>query len=128
MTGTHKVLIADDDADLRGLLAEYLADKGYEVMEAGDGLEAFAKYHSLRPDIVVTDMNMPISSGRELTRQLHLLAPGLPIIVISGYYSKSELDAMRRLGARASVEKPFHPQELADLIRKLLRNTKEVPT
>src|ERR1700733_14793564 len=79
-----KILIIDDDAQIRRMLERALTGVGYEVVEAkdgDDGLKAFAKH---RPELVVTDIVMPDREGLETIRELRRLAPHLPVIAISG--------------------------------------------
>ncbi len=118
----YKVLIVDDDSDIRAVIAEYLADKGYEVAEAEDGQDGLVKFDLARPDIVVTDMKMPKISGQKLISRLHHIAPDMPIIAITGHHTESELYAIQRLGATAGLIKPFSLRELAEMIQSLLQH------
>ena len=114
-----KILIVDDDEEIRAELAEYLQHKGYEVEEAADGLEALAKFEASPADIVITDMKMPRCPGDELTRRLRAIDPDLPVIIITGHYAKPDLESARKAGATAVFKKPVRLSELSQLLKRL---------
>lgn len=119
---THrKVMVVDDEPDVRAEIAEYLTDEGYEVIEAENGLDALIKFDAIPCDIVVTDMKMPNVSGQELAWRLHHMAPDVPIIAITGHHTSNELYMMQWLGFTAGLEKPFGAGELAEIIKSLLQ-------
>ena len=110
-SGMAKILVVDDDPEVREILAETLVEFGYGVTQAGSGEEALPVLEA-RPDIdlVITDVRMPGMSGLELVEQARARRVGLKVIVISGYFLPQPI-AVRFL------KKPFHMQELASAVR-----------
>jgi two-component system cell cycle sensor histidine kinase/response regulator CckA len=85
----RRILVVDDEADLRGLVARAFRDRGYEVVEAADGLSGLdvARSTSVPFDLVVTNSRMPHLSGPQLVECLRQLSPDLPIIHLSGSHA-----------------------------------------
>jgi len=91
-----RVLVVDDDAEIRTLLSRHLRRLGYTVEEAGDGEEALALVGKVVPDVVVTDMAMPRLDGLGLLKALQRQDPDLPVIVLTGHGSfENAIQAMR---------------------------------
>jgi len=116
-----RVLVTDDDADLRGEIVEYLARKGLEVEEAGDGEEAVERLIALRPDVLVMDLEMPALDGISAFRQISDL-PDQACEVILMSASDGEIERARELGCRQVMRKPFSLANLHDYIRSLSGN------
>lgn len=121
------VLVIDDDDIVRGLLVRALTGARYTVIEAADGQEGLARARSHTPDIVVTDLVMPVQEGVEIIMTLHRERPRLPIIAISGGVTNSKLylDIAGKIGARRILPKPFTPKELIHLIEQVLEEAKQ---
>jgi DNA-binding response OmpR family regulator len=122
VTDQGRIVVADDDADIRRLVTFVLRRRGYEVVEATDGDEALTAIRRERPDLAVLDVMMPGLTGPEVT---HALAtdPGLattPVILLSAKGQASEVAAGLASGARAYLVKPFAPRELAASVEGLL--------
>jgi DNA-binding response OmpR family regulator len=114
-----KVLLIDDDDDVRAWLCEALREQGYHIEEAHDGPTGLAKLNASRPDLVLLDFAMPGMNGAEVARHIRTAAPTLPIIIATGYADTAALDGV--LGATTVLlRKPFAGEELAALIRNLL--------
>jgi PAS domain S-box-containing protein len=119
-TGT--ILLAEDDAMLRAMIARALQEEGYTVLEAADGAEALAvaQRHEGPLALLVTDMVMPGLSGRELAQQVSLLRPGLPVLSMSGYTD----DEIVRRGlleeGRDFLPKPFSTESLLEMVRTMV--------
>lgn len=104
-----RVLLVDDEPDIRRLLSRYLGRLGYTVQEAADGEEAVALVKAAIPDVVVTDMAMPRLDGLGLLEQLRSVDPGLPVIVLTGHGSFENVIAAMRCGAAFDyLVKPLH--------------------
>ncbi|HWR20322.1 MAG TPA: response regulator, partial [Verrucomicrobiae bacterium] len=107
MTGA-RILLVDDEPEIRRLLSRYLQRLGYTVREAEDGEAAVAAATVEIPDVVITDMSMPRLGGLELLEQLRNMDPGLPVIVLTGHGSiENVIAAMRRGAAFDYLLKPL---------------------
>ncbi len=112
----HAILVVEDDAQLRRYLAEVLEDAGYQVLLADCGSSALDVMAQARVDVVLTDLVMPGQDGVSLIAALRKQQPGLRIIAMSGR-SRTDLvmdslDMVRVLGADATLQKPFSPEDL----------------
>jgi DNA-binding response OmpR family regulator len=112
------VLVIDDDESLLRLMRRALQRAGFDVAEATDGRAGVEQFRARRPDLVVTDLKMPIQDGFATLREIRAEAPAAKVIAISGYYRESgdSLQRARELGADDVLEKPFMP---ADLVGKV---------
>lgn len=121
----RRILLVEDDEDLRNAISLELEASGYEVVETGNGIEALkhlegsACGHS-EVNLVITDIVMPELSGLELIEQIKLKKPALPIIVISGFINTVTVQSLSRLGVSAILEKPFTPSNLQKEINALV--------
>ncbi len=120
MTEIPRILIVDDEPEIREELAEYLTGKGCRVMVAGDGPEGLAKFRAEPCDLVITDMKMPGMAGDEVIRHLRQITPGLPIIVLTGHYSTKDAEGAKQAGAAAVFNKPVKLRALYELLKTLL--------
>ena len=118
-----RILVIDDDADMRSVLEQSLQAAGYEVDLAETGLEGMAHFHSKPVDVVVTDLIMSQQEGLETIIKFRNEFPGIPIIAISGNTAaKPLLTIARRLGAAAILQKPFPPDHLISEVQRALRS------
>jgi CheY-like chemotaxis protein len=112
------VLVIDDDPDVRGFVAEALADEGYRVRNCGDGASGLKAFADERPDLVVLDFVMPLMSGAEVARAMLQQAPGQKILFVSGY---SETDAIKKVAPGSPLlPKPFRSAALCKAVRGAL--------
>jgi len=119
---TKRILVVEDQADLRGILRDLLAGSGYEFIEASDGDEGVAKAKSDRPDLILMDIQLPVIDGYEATRQIKA-DPNLtatPIIAVSSFAMKGDEEKARASGCDHYVTKPYSPLQLLRIIRGLL--------
>jgi CheY-like chemotaxis protein len=109
------ILVVDDESSVRFLLRMIFETAGFEVIEAQDGAAALKRMKDVRPDLVVTDLMMPVMAGRQFIALLrsHPETASIPIIVTSAQLSIPP-DA-----ADAVVSKPFEPDELLETARRL---------
>lgn len=116
------ILVAEDDADLRSLVAFKLASRGHDVVQVVDGAEALASVRSHRPDVVVLDITMPGVSGLDAARQIRddPALSDLPIIMLTARAGSADVEAGLDTGADDYVIKPFSPRELALRVEGLL--------
>jgi CheY-like chemotaxis protein len=115
------ILTVDDSPEMRQLLSLALRRSGYHVATAGDGREALEQLTHTRPDLVITDIHMPVMDGLQLIQQVRArFGPSLPIVVISGEASPAQRQAALQLGANEFVRKPFVLASLRSSIEELL--------
>jgi DNA-binding response OmpR family regulator len=115
-----RILVADDDSDLRGLIAFTLSQAGYDVQTAQDGATALASFERERPDLLLLDINMPPPNGLEVCRTIrsHSL---LPIMMLTVRDHEDDLIAAFECGVDDYLSKPFSPRVLLARVRALLR-------
>ncbi|MDQ3078247.1 MAG: PAS domain-containing protein [Pseudomonadota bacterium] len=117
-SGAASVLVIDDDPDVRGFIADSLAEYGHRVHQAADGEAGLELFREERPDLVVLDFVMPGLSGADVARQILAEMPGQPILFVSGY---SETEAIHRVAPAAPLlVKPFRADALDAAIRDAL--------
>lgn len=114
------LLIVDDEAPLRGVIAERLAEEGFEVTEADSGERAIALLQDFAFDIVISDLRLPGVNGQQVIEAALERYPGIIAIVVTGYGTvKDAVDALKR-GAADFVTKPFQFDELMHVLRTSL--------
>ena len=112
------MLIIDDDPDVRGFMAEALADQQYRVREAADGKSGLKAYRDDQPDLVVLDFVMPEMSGADVASEILAKQPDQKILFVSGY---SETDAIKRIAPNAPLlSKPFRADALCKAVQRAL--------
>jgi CheY-like chemotaxis protein len=115
------VLVVDDEADIRCVMAEVLRLQGYTVLEAADAPEALRQLHETRPDMLVTDVGLPNGmNGRQLADQVRVQWPQMPVLLVTGY---AESTVMRNETLPAQMElltKPFAMMALAERVGAML--------
>ena len=117
-TKTDKILLVDDEEGIRKILGLSLEDMGYTVETAANGAEALERYESFRPDIVLTDIKMPVMDGIELLQKLKRENPDTEVIMITGH---GELDlAIKSLKYEATdfVTKPINDDVLEIALKR----------
>jgi len=120
MNDPARIIVVDDDAQLTRVLRTGLKSRGYEVRTAPDGALALETFNEWQPDLVITDLAMPVMDGLELCRQLRAVSQ-VPIIVLSAKgEEKTKIEALD-LGADDFVTKPFGIDELFARVRAALR-------
>ena len=116
----YKILIADDEAEIRSLLKLYLENDGYSVVEAKDGAEALIKIKEHSPDLCVLDIMMPELDGYQVLRKMRECS-NIPVIILSAKDADSEKILGLNLGADDYLSKPFNPLEAVARINSNLR-------
>jgi DNA-binding response OmpR family regulator len=116
-----RVLVADDDADIRDLVEFKLTRAGYAVESVADGLSAWASFEHDPPQLVVLDVMMPGLSGMEVLRRIRLSATAsVPVLLLSAKSRDSDVDNGFAVGADDYIIKPFSPRELLDRVDAML--------
>jgi len=122
-----RILVVDDDAAIRRALLAELTAAGYEVLEAGDGAEGFRTFVEAEPELVLTDLAMPVADGFDLVRRVREQGE-TPVIVLSVRGGDADKIRALDLGADDYVVKPFSVAELLARVRaQLRRSTHEGP-
>jgi DNA-binding response OmpR family regulator len=120
-----KVLIIDDDPDIRLIVRVSLSRHGFTVAEAVSGPDGLRAARDDRPDVIVLDVMMPEMDGPATLRAL-LADPavaGIPVVFLTAKAMRSEVDRLRALGAAGVLLKPFDPLSLAAELEAVLRGT-----
>ena len=117
-----RLLVADDEKNIREGLAAGLELAGYEVVVAADGSEAFKRFHKGDIDLVISDLKMPGLSGEELLKKILNEIPDFPVIILTAHGTvESAVEAMR-LGAWNFLSKPVNLDHLCELVKQALAN------
>lgn len=116
-----KVLVAEDDRNIRAGLCEILEAEGYRAVPANDGQEALALFAKEQPDFVCLDIMMPGLNGYDVCRELRRLAPAVPIVFISAKSEEVDKVIGLELGADDFIVKPFGVKEVVARIRAVTR-------
>ncbi|HEY6230132.1 MAG TPA: response regulator [Pyrinomonadaceae bacterium] len=117
------ILIVDDFDDTRLLLRTWLQKKGFHVVEAENGNRAVAVAESVRPDLIIMDVEMPELDGLAATRKIRELSglAAVPIVAVSAYGADQYRDHALAAGCNEYVSTPFEPDDLEQLIRALIQ-------
>ena len=122
MSVVPHLLFIDDEATLRGLMAERLTERGFDVVEADSGERALQLLDQFAFDVVITDLRLPGIDGARVIEAARDRYPGIVAIVITGFGTvKDAVDAMQR-GASDFVEKPFQFDELMHVLQKAMEH------
>jgi len=116
------ILVVDDSTTIRQLVAKALEEAGFQVMTAGNGVQAFARIQERRPDLIISDINMPEMDGIELCKKTHT-DPNLAIIPFVIMSTNNDRAVMRRLlswGASGYLVKPFNLEQIVITVERLL--------
>ena len=123
----HRILVAEDDREIRQGNAMVLTYAGYAVDIAVDGAAAWEALYTKRYDLLITDNNMPKLTGVELVRKLHSARMVLPVIMATGRLPTEVVAQDPSLQLAAVLPKPFSIDELLDTVRAVLRATDRAP-
>lgn len=115
---SERLLVVDDDPDVRDIIVQALADFGYHVEATGDGGAALELVETVRPDLMIIDFAMPGQNGAEVARRVRQRDATLPILFVSGHSDSSALEA--GVEDAKLLRKPFRPRELAAAVRAAL--------
>ncbi len=121
-----KILIVEDDLITRRNLSVLLSDEGYDVDQAGDGVQALEILAGRRFDLVLSDIVMPRMDGLKLLQQLQLMAPQIPVVIMTSYVSDS-LSSVPA-GAAEFIRKPFVLDDLLFKVQRALDKAPQAPS
>jgi CheY-like chemotaxis protein len=119
------ILVIDDDSRIRRLMSRILTAAGYNIIEASDGREGLTLAQSHQPDLIITDILMPGMEGMETLLEIRKTMPQTKVLVVSGSAGAvatqvNYLSMAEKLGADAILAKPFLPNELTEIVTKLI--------
>ena len=117
-----RVLLVDDYPDAREMYTEYLEFSGFEVIEAGNGMEALQRAVDSAPDIILMDLSLPVMDGWEATRRLKAdkRTADIPVVALTGHALAGISEGAKKAGCDAFVTKPCLPEDLVKEIQKVL--------
>src|SRR6188472_2624508 len=114
-----KILVADDEQNLRRVLTALLRREGHDVLQAANGVEAIE--HIGQVDVVITDLRMPGADGMEVLRTASKLHPHVPVIMITAYGSVGQAVEAIKAGAFDYIEKPFEQDSIRAIVEKAIK-------
>lgn len=114
--GGLRVLLVEDDDDNRELMAEVLVSAGFEVLAAASGQDGLRTLSDHPVDVVVTDVGMPGMGGLEMARSVKAIAPGVPVVIVTGWAERDDIATARGREVDAVLIKPVDPDALTQAI------------
>ena len=126
---SSRVLIVEDEPDIRELVVHHLKREGYQVSAASSGEEALRQVQAAPPDLVILDLMMPAMDGLEVCRRLRQdpATASLPIVMLTAKGDEVDRVLGLEIGADDYVVKPFSPKELLARVRAVLRRSRPAP-
>jgi DNA-binding response OmpR family regulator len=117
--GRGRLLLVEDEAVLRRLIAEFLRGEGFDVVEAADGAQGATLYAGHCPfDLVLLDLNLPLLSGVDVCRRIKALRPQQPVLICSAAILDWHVAELLELEVDQFLTKPYHPLDLLDRIAR----------
>jgi DNA-binding NtrC family response regulator len=117
MTDPARVLVVDDEADVREVLAQVFSEAGFDACTAADGAAALELARGAPFDVVTMDLRMPGLSGLETFAALRRIDANARVVVVSGWLASADVRACKALGAFEVVAKPFDLDRLVEVVR-----------
>ncbi|MBI1805050.1 MAG: response regulator [Ignavibacteriae bacterium] len=117
---THRILIVDDEDDLRELLSHVLSTQGYEIQSASNGEEAIAALQRGSYDLALLDIQMPKMNGIQVLQFINKNAPSTKAIMLTGYSDLKNAMEAREFGARDFISKPYKLDDILSTIQRVL--------
>lgn len=120
-TSLGRVLVVDDDDVIRQLITVNLELEGFEVATAVDGQDCLDRVKDVRPDVITLDIMMPRLDGWEAASRLRAdpATAGIKVVLLSARAQEADLERGSRIGVDAYLTKPFDPDELIEVVRRL---------
>ncbi len=117
-----KIMTVDDSTSMRQMVAFTLARAGFDVMEAKDGTDALSKLNGVKVQMMFVDLNMPNMNGFEFIRAVRANPAYrfIPIIMLTTVTARAEKLEGKRAGATGWIEKPFAPEQLLSVVKRVL--------
>lgn len=122
--GKKKILVIEDSLTMQRLLSYVLEKEGYDVQIANDGLEGLEKARSIKPDLVFTDLMMPVKDGYEVCKEIradeHL--KDIILIILTARGQDTDVEKGMAAGADDYVMKPFDPPKVVERVKEIFNN------
>jgi len=117
-----KILVVEDDADNRCIVAKVLSVEGYHVIEAIDGVEALAQVSKERPDLILMDLALPNMDGWEATRRLKSdpATRSIPVVALTAFAMRGDEEQARAAGCDDYIPKPARPVAIREVVKKYI--------
>ncbi|MDX9781860.1 MAG: response regulator, partial [Bacteroidales bacterium] len=116
----EKILVVEDDKITRRLIKEILSRGGYEVIEGEDGSQALELFKKEKPDLVITDYQMPVMNGLRLLSEVRGINPAVPVIMLTGFGDIALTIKAIQIGAFDFLEKPINAPQLKNVVTSAL--------
>jgi len=116
------ILVADDDASIRSLLKQLLADEGFAVLEAATGSEVVEKVKDSVPDLVIMDIRMPELDGIEALSRVKTINPRTAVLIMTAFGSSNMAIRAMELGAFDYITKPFELDKISHTVKRVLEH------
>lgn len=118
----EKILVVEDDKISRRIIREILSRSGYEVFEAEDGAQGLETFKANKPDLVLTDYQMPVMNGLRVLSEIRNLQPAVPVIMLTGFGDIALIIKSIQLGAFDFLEKPINTPQLKEVVASALNS------
>lgn len=118
----EKILVVEDDKISRRIIREILSRSGYEVFEAEDGAQGLEAFKANKPDLVLTDYQMPVMNGLRVLSEIRNLQPAVPVIMLTGFGDIALIIKSIQLGAFDFLEKPINTPQLKEVVASALNS------
>ena len=120
-----RILLVDDSLFIRKMVRRMLEPQGFQIVgEAGNGEEGIGLYESLRPDVVIMDVTMPVKGGLEASKEILYKFPCARIILLTAMGRADIVEEGKNIGVKYHLQKPFKPGELSEAIKKCIMNSR----
>lgn len=121
-----RVMIIDDEPEILDIISSQLTDQKFEVFAFSDPDQALQKLHQIRPDVVLSDYQMPKKTGLDFLKEVKKTNQQLPVVFLSGYLNTDVLVEMLNLGAYGAIEKPMSPSRVISICSAAVKQYKSI--
>jgi DNA-binding NtrC family response regulator len=125
-TDKKRILIIEDDEEMRSMLREFLSEEGYDTDSIDSGSKAFVRLVRDTFDLIITDIRMPGLTGLDILPGVKKLQPDAPIIVITAFGSEEVCHKVFARGAEAYLEKPIHLEHLREIVQRMVSSKEKM--
>ena len=119
MNEKPRILVVDDEPQLTRVLRTGLSSRGYDVRAAADGQSGFETFTDWHPDLVITDLAMPVMDGLTATRRIRALGNDTPLYIVSGNVGREDRDRCLEAGATGHIGKPLDKDQIHHLVQSV---------